>query len=310
MTDSALPLNANGVTLSLNELIAYKQQSIPWMPPAGNVWSSLSGRHQSRRLGKGMDFSEVRQYQAGDDVRSIDWRVTARTGKPHTKLFSEEKQSPVLVYIDFRKSMRFGSSLLLKSVQASHLAAMLCWVAVKQGDRVGAVINTGQKLIDLKPTGGNRGALKLIQQLVEQHNSLFTGAESKDVITNEEALQTLCQLCPKGSDLVLISDFLDISNAHSVWLHQLSQHNRVKMAHISDPLELGQTDYRGTEKVSNGESTRWFNFGSSSSRKRIKQEFTSHQNNLEQLAMDHAIAWASLSCGQTLIKQLNGMNNE
>ena len=90
-----LPPYSDGVNLTLDELLYYKQQSIRWLPPAKSLWSQMLGQHQSRRLGRGMDFSEVRQYQTGDDIRAIDWRVTARTGKPHTKLFSEEKEKPL-----------------------------------------------------------------------------------------------------------------------------------------------------------------------------------------------------------------------
>lgn len=89
--NNQLPNHSDGVTLNLDELLQYKAQSVRWLPPAKSLWSQLNGQHESNRKGRGMNFSEVRQYQAGDDIRSIDWRVTARTGKAHTKLFSEER---------------------------------------------------------------------------------------------------------------------------------------------------------------------------------------------------------------------------
>ncbi len=82
----SLPPHANGVTLTLAELLHYRTQSVHWLPPAQSIWSQMNGNHTGRQKGRGMDFMEVRQYQAGDDIRSIDWRVTARTGKAHTKL--------------------------------------------------------------------------------------------------------------------------------------------------------------------------------------------------------------------------------
>lgn len=138
-----LPPHANGVTLSLEELLPYQQQSVRWLPPARSLWTQMSGQHQSRSLGRGMDFAEVRQYQPGDDIRAIDWRVTARTGKPHTKLFTEEREKPVVLYIDLSASMQFGSQLMLKSVQAAHVASLISWLSVAQkrsrwcGDRLG-----------------------------------------------------------------------------------------------------------------------------------------------------------------------------
>ncbi len=103
-----------------------------------------------------MNFSEVRPYQAGDDIRAIDWRVTARTGKTHTKLFTEEREQPVMLLIDLGTSMKFGSQLLLKSVQAAHFASLLSWLAVSEQDRIGAIIYTGTKLIECKPTAASK----------------------------------------------------------------------------------------------------------------------------------------------------------
>ncbi len=126
----SLPPHANGVTLTLEELLQYRTQSVRWLPPAQSLWSQMSGNHTSRQKGRGMDFMEVRQYQPGDDIRSIDWRVTARTGKAHTKLFAEDKEQAVILYLDLSSSLHFGSKYVLKSVQLAHFASVLIWLTL------------------------------------------------------------------------------------------------------------------------------------------------------------------------------------
>ena len=163
--DKQLSPYSDGVNLCLDELLYFKQHAIHWLPPAKSLWSQVLGQHQSKQLGRGMDFAEVRQYQAGDDVRSIDWRVTARTGKPHTKLFTEEREKPIILYIDLSASMRFGSKLMFKSVLAAHMASLIAWLFVAQKDRVGAIIDTGNQLTELKPSSRNQGPLAMIQNL-------------------------------------------------------------------------------------------------------------------------------------------------
>ncbi|PAR64671.1 DUF58 domain-containing protein, partial [Vibrio metoecus] len=239
----SLPLHANGVTLCLEELLAYEQQAVHFLPPARQVWSQRIDQHQSRRLGRGMDFSEVRQYQAGDDIRSIDWRVTARTGKPHTKLFSEEREKVVVLYIDLSQSMQFGSSLLLKAVQAAHLASLLSWLAVKQQDRVGAVIDLGHRLVEIKPNSRQRGVLPILAACIEAQHKPYSEHTPRNLALHD-VLSTLNRLCPKGSEVVLISDFVDLDvQQHALSLRQLCRHNRVRMVQIYDPLEQGDTSF-------------------------------------------------------------------
>lgn len=305
----------DGVHLSLDELIYYKQQSVSWLPPAKSLWSQMLGQHQSRQLGRGMDFTEVRQYQAGDDVRSIDWRVTARTGKPHTKLFTEEREKPVILYLDMGRSMYFGSTLMLKSVLMAHMASLIAWLSVAQQDRIGAVIDTGHELIELKPTSRNKGPLSLIQTLVHRHeinisqsqNSQFHTGQPSDIST---ALLALNRLCPKGSEIVMLSDFVRFTPEHQTLLTRLRQHNRVRMIHISDPLEQGQTHYRGVEQVSNHHQTQWLNFASRKARNEIEHAFAVKQNALQELAHSLGISFASLSSGQPLLQQLHGYKHD
>lgn len=306
MMESTLPPYSDGVNLTLDELVYYKQQAIQWLPPAKSLWSQMLGQHQSRQLGRGMDFSEVRQYQAGDDVRAIDWRVTARTGKPHTKLFSEERERPIVLYLDLSTSMLFGSTLMLKSVQMAHMASLIAWLSVLQQDRIGAVIDTGNELIELKPTSRNKGALALLQSLVNLHQQQLR-EPSEPVYDVSEALQALARLCPKGSEVIFLSDFSRFNTTHESKLSRIAQHNRVRMVQINDPLERGHTDYRGTEQVSNKNHTRWLDFSSKTTRLGIEKAFKQQQSQLQTMALRMGISFTSLSSDAALTTQLHGI---
>jgi uncharacterized protein (DUF58 family) len=302
-----LPEHSDGVNLCLEELLQYQHRCLQWLPPQKNVWASLLGQHQSRQIGRGMDFSEVRQYQPGDDVRSIDWRVTARTGKAHTKLFSEEREKPVMIYLDMSRSMHFGSATMLKSVQAAHMASLLGWIAIAEKDRIGALIDTGEKLIELKPKSQQRGVLGLLQTIVTQHNQLIREPViSEKSRTMEPGLVALQRLSPKGSDIILISDFVHFDDNNQALLRQLRRHNRIRMVQIYDPLEQGNTDFRGIECVSDYKQTRWLNFSSNATRYGIKKAFESQKDKLELTSQNMAISYSTLSCAISLLTQLSG----
>jgi uncharacterized protein (DUF58 family) len=305
--EKKLPDHSDGVHLGLEELLQYKHQCVKWLPPAKTVWASLLGQHQSRQIGRGMDFSEVRQYQPGDDVRTIDWRVTARTGKPHTKLFSEEREKPVIVYLDMSRTMHFGSTTMLKSVQAAHMASLLSWIAIAEKDRIGALIDTGEQLIELKPKSQQKGALGLLQAIVKQHNKLIRDPIPTSTLrTMEPALLALQRLSPKGSDIILISDFVHYVDNNQPLLRQLRRHNRVRLVHIYDPLEQGDTDFRGIECVSDHKQTRWLNFSSNTTRRGIKNAFESQKDKLELASQNMAISYSTLSSEISLLTQLSG----
>ncbi|CAM2934774.1 MULTISPECIES: DUF58 domain-containing protein [Vibrio] len=299
-----LPAHADGVHLCLEELLPYKQHTVKWLPPAKSLWSQLLGQHQSKQLGRGMDFAEVRQYQPGDDIRAIDWRVTARTGKPHTKLFSEEREKPVILYVDLSSTMQFGSSLLLKSVQAAHIASLISWLSVAEKDRIGAVIDTGSSLVEIKPTSRNKGPLQIIAQLVECQQQALSGASAPSSM--QTVLMTLNRLCPKGSEVIMISDFVNYEDSFRPLFNQLRKHNRVKLVHIFDPLEQGETQFRGIERVSDGKNARWLNFSSKSDRLSIKNAFDSRKLELESLSQSMEMDYRSLSSDISLLQQLSG----
>jgi len=310
-SQNPLPAYCNGVTLSLKELLPYKSQTVRWLPPAKSLWAQLNGQHQSRQKGRGMNFSEVRKYQAGDDIRAIDWRVTARTGKPHTKLFTEEREKPVMLYLDFSRSMRFGSRYLLKSVQMAHMASLISWLAVGQQDRVGAVLDSGQQLHDIRPGARNRGPLQLLSKLTEQHNQALTShshtASSEPEQPLSRGIYTLNRLCPKGSDIIICSDFTRLDTEQDKALvAKLRQHNQIQFIHFYDPLERGDTSYRGTEKIAGKRTTRWLNFSSKTTRSQLENAFMQQQDKLSSLCQSLAIPLYTISSAEPLIKQITG----
>lgn len=315
-----LPADSDGVTLSLAELLHYQKQSVRWLPPARSIWSYLSGHHDSAGKGRGMDFSEVRLYQKGDDVRSIDWRITARTGKPHTKLFTEERECPVMVAVDLSTTMQYGTQLLYKSVQAAHIASLICWLTVAQKDRIGAVVIGNDRVDDCIPTARQQGPLQIMNAMKRAHEqSLYALQASKPSgvllhtpqdkqYTFLAAMGQLHRLCPKGSDLIIVSDFNQLSESAEKRLKQLAQHNHLRLLHVFDPIEQGKTAYRGRFWLGDQRRSLRVNFGSRSAKASLQQDFEQHQARLTALAHQLRSPLYSVSAGKPLLEQLGGMH--
>jgi uncharacterized protein (DUF58 family) len=195
-----------------------------------------TGNHLSHFRGRGMDYQESRVYQPGDDVRSMDWRVTARTGKPHVKLYEEERERPVMLFIDLRAGMFFGTRGRLKSVIAAQAAAIIAWAAVAHGDRVGAMLFNGTHC-ELQPRSGRHGALGLIRQIFAHTDPLAGVRGALHAQGLNEALRRLQRVSRPGSLVMLLSDFHGIDAETGNNLLRLRQHNDVAAIQIVDPLE-------------------------------------------------------------------------
>ncbi|KLV05073.1 cytosolic protein [Photobacterium aquae] len=307
-TSLALPRHSDGVNVCLAELIQYKNQTVRWLAPAHSIWSQLSGKHQSRHKGRGMDFAEVRPYQPGDDIRAIDWRVTARSGKTHTKLFTEEREQPVMLLVDLSTSMQFGSTLMLKSVQAAHFASLLSWLTVAEQDRIGAVIFTDQQITECKPRSRQQGALHVINALINAQTQQLSNLGQPSSQRFSDALKRLAHLCPKGSEIVIISDFYQLTENDRRRLSQLRQHNRIQFVHLSDPLEAGQTPYRGTAFVTDDQQSTWIDFSASKTRHGLSQLYDDQQQFLHAFCKRMAVPLHSISAAIPLLTQLGQLN--
>ncbi len=198
------------------------------------VAAPASGGNVSRALGRGLDFAEVREYYPGDDVRLIDWNVTARSGRPHTKVFNEEKERPFVLVVDLRSSMRFATKVAYKSVIAARLAAMLAWAAADNRDRVGALVFSDTDTIEVKPATGVRGVTAVIRAMVGIHASARATTDAPSLTS---IMRRLDQRIHSGSSLVILSDFYGFDAADSAGFNRLLAKNHVAALQIYDPLE-------------------------------------------------------------------------
>lgn len=234
-----------GAYVSLEQLIALRRESCPLnFARHKKTLAAMTGSHRSSFRGRGLDFDEVRLYQAGDEVRSIDWRVTARTGTPHTKLFREEREQWVYLLVDQKSSLFFGSQATFKSVVAAQVAAWLAWATVANHDRIGGFIFSDNAHQEYRPKGGKQGVLQLLHGLEK-----FNRALSKERILSQaaqsaegdsalaQALARLQRVIRPGSLICIISDFYGLDDAAQQYLTDIVRYHNVMTFVISDPLE-------------------------------------------------------------------------
>ncbi|OUS73265.1 DUF58 domain-containing protein [Pseudoalteromonas sp. A601] len=242
--------HSHGVNLALKELMYYKAKArLLELAPKAKIKNSLTGQYLAPHKGRGMEFAEVRHYQQGDDIRSIDWRVTARTGETHTKLFQEEKERPVFVFTDFSNSMLFGSKLLLKSIQAAHISALVAWSACQRGDRIGGIVFNQHEHLELKPSAREKAVLKLCHNLCDSHQQALAKIDQPAAHNFSDNLKRLNHLAKPGSLVYLVSDFNALDDASFKQLEILSRHCELIGCHISDPFEHQLPAFKQTVTV-------------------------------------------------------------
>jgi uncharacterized protein (DUF58 family) len=223
--------------VSLAELIALRARvTRARMAPLPSR-AARSGQQSSRLYGRGMDYAESRVYQAGDDVRRLDWRLTARSGKLHTKLFQEDREGCLLILLDTHASMRFGTRTRFKSVQAARAAAYAAWYAVQAGERVG-VMAFGHADQLLRPQPGSRGALAVCGALAgwdAQQSSVSESAAKAEPLA--DALKRAGRLLHGASRVLLISDGFSCDAPARQRLLDLTRHAGVSVLVVADALE-------------------------------------------------------------------------
>jgi uncharacterized protein (DUF58 family) len=234
-----LPESASPVSVSQAGLIRLNGPARAIALNVLRVSSLQTGAYVSHFRGRGMEFDESRPYQPGDDPRSIDWRVTARSTTAYTKLFREERERPVLVVTDLRANMHFATRGCFKSVNASRAAALLAWAAHHRGDRLGGLIFGDTVHRELKPRLGRKAALRYVHQLVAHPDwdNRYLAANSDGEAPMTQAMSALRRVARPGSLVVILSDFLGFSRSAQSYLSSVARHNEVLAVFLNDPLE-------------------------------------------------------------------------
>ncbi|MFV1983347.1 MAG: DUF58 domain-containing protein [Thiohalomonadales bacterium] len=232
MTDS-------NIYADLKELVALQHQASGFsFLPKQPVHSILSGHFSSRLRGRGLNFEELRHYRAGDDIRTMDWKVTNRTGKPHVRVYTEERERPVLLLIDQRINMFFGSVLKMKSVIAAELAALSAWRVLAVGDRIGALIFNDADIVEIKPHRSRKTVMQILHGVLKLNHILkanYPSPQNDDQLN--EVLKKTERLSGHDYLIVIISDLSGWNSETIKRLKRLAQHNDVITSLIFDPLE-------------------------------------------------------------------------
>lgn len=254
--------------------------------------STLAGQHRSRIQGRGMELSEIRNYQPGDDIRLMDWKVTARTRKPHTKVFLEEKERPVHLVIDLSSSMLFGSQRS-KAEQAANIASTLGWSLTAQGDRCGGLIFNGQDHRLIRPKARQKGLLPLLQNLCQFGQQLSSEQVQAEPGRMNQILQQMIAQPGHGSLVVVISDFWSLDLEDYGILRQISRRHNLLAIQVSDPLEYELPP--GPCYLTDGYQQQFFDGDKTQDKKDYRRSFDQHQQALQQIMLKTGGQFISLS---------------
>ncbi len=228
---------SKGALITTDNLVSLRQLAnlLP-IHKQKKVLNELAGIHTSNLRGRGVDFSEVRSYQAGDDIRAMDWRVTARNQKPHIKVFHEERERPIMIICDLRSSMFFGTQYAFKAVLAADIASLFSWSALNNGDRIGALLFDNNREIDIRPKPGRKQVLHVLHEL----SQFSQQQETNDMNSNRrfaDVLRHARQVIRPGSTVYFISDWQGFDQDCERQLHQINKHNDVVGINVFDAFE-------------------------------------------------------------------------
>ena len=291
------------VRVSTKSLIDLRRQADLLPLNAIKIMAPQSGAYLSPFKGRGMDFEESRIYQAGDDIRNMDWRVTARTGAAHTKVFREERERAVLMWVDYRRPMFFATQGAFKSVLAARAAALLSWNAAQHGDRLGGLVFSEQQHEELRPQRGDKAVLHFIKKLA--NHPAWTEQENTPQQNNTAvpSLIRLRRVAKPGSLIFLFSDFHNLGPQAESHLIQLSRHNDVIMLFFHDPLE-SHLPPRGLYQISDGRQTMALNTADANIRTTHRKNFQQHQDYLKTLCRRYGLFFLSCATNAPLQQTL------
>ncbi len=242
------------IYLTLDELTAWRVRIRGRkLTPTQKLIAQSGGQHRTVRKGRGMEFAEARPYQPGDEVRHMDWKVTARTLKPHTKVFTESHERPTLLLIDQTAATFFASRIQLKASLILHLAAIIGWTVLRQQDRIGGLVFNDHNHLWIPPQRSETNLLSLFHQALRLHQAL-NAPGGLNPTAWLAAINETARLTKPGGKMFLLGD-LRALNSHALErIAQLRRHQDIIALNVFDPLEaslpdIGNVRIRKEERV-------------------------------------------------------------
>jgi uncharacterized protein (DUF58 family) len=289
MNASAARSTQSPVRVGLADLLRLRAAGEAIQLRAPRVRAVGTGGHLSPYKGRGVEFDESRPYQPGDDLRTMDWRVTARTGKPHTKVFREERNRPVFVWLDLRRPMMFATRGAFKGVRATEMAALIAWSAVANGDRLGGLVFSEGAHHELRPALGMRSALRFFRTVCADD---FWAPEHlpEGEVDAEHALVRLTRVARPGSLIFLLSDFRGLGEDHERHLRQLAGHCDLVLVQFYDAVEA-ELPPPGRYRIQSGSRSFSIDTANDATRRRYEQRFAERQARLAALTRSPGIRW-------------------
>ena len=272
--------------------------------PTQPLGSVLSGRKRSRLRGRGLDFEELRNYRPGDDIRTMDWRVTNRTGRPHVRVYNEERDRPVMLVVDQRLPRFFGSRNKMKSVMAAELAALAGWRVLDQGDRVGMVIFNDRALHQARPSRRERQLMNSLAELSRVNRELRADADARSDSTQLAAALAATERMVGHDHLIcIISDFDGWDERCLSSVKTMARHNDLLACLVFDPLER-DISAAGNLVVSDGRLQLQIEPERGELGQRFEASFTSGLENLRAELRRHGMPVLSVNTVEPVFDQI------
>jgi uncharacterized protein (DUF58 family) len=294
-----------GVYATLEDLVRLRHRGTGFsLLPGQPVQSLLAGRHASKLRGRGLNFEEIRRYLPGDDVRQIDWKVTARTRKPHSRIYTQERERPVLLVIDQRLGMFFGSRRVLKSVTAAEAAALAMWRTIAVKDRVGAVVFNDTETREVRPQRTRATVLRILRIVLDMNHALRAdSAVRPNPRMLNEALRRAQRIAPHDCLVLLVTDGDGGDSETQRLVTEIARHNDVLVAFVFDPLEGGLPEV-GRLVVTDGTRQLEVDTGSSALRRGMREEFDRRRASAKHFLLTREVPVLPLSAVEPTVDQL------
>lgn len=306
---TALPADTPGLSSPDRKTLFAMAEGARRLPSwTRSVRAAQGGTYLSAMRGRGMEYAESRPYQAGDDVRHLDWRVMARRGEAHTKIFQEERERPVVVVVDDRAPMHFATQGVFKRVRAAEAAAIVGWKAADTGDRIGAMVFDAFTHHEQPPQRGRRGVTRLINVLCTPAR---LGSLDADALTSSllNGFDRLRRMVKPGSLVFVFSDFRGLNDTCAAELARVRQHCDVVLGSFTDPLEAALPTGAGALAVHNAFGRSWLDLSNTRGRDGYASRAAEHQHAITLLAKRLNAPLMQFSTAEPALPEIRRMLN-